>query len=145
MVNQAHMQWVWDTNNKRYLDLLAGIVTVSVGHCNPKVNAALKRQLDIVWHMSALFMYPSIGDYVKKLVAKMPGKLKVCLFTNSGSEANDIAMFIARLYTGRFDIVSLRNAYHGMSPYSMGMTCLGSWGSTVPTRFGTHQAMHPGK
>jgi alanine-glyoxylate transaminase/(R)-3-amino-2-methylpropionate-pyruvate transaminase len=92
LVNQAYKQWIWDSNGKRYLDLFAGIVTVSVGHCHPKVNAALANQIKNLWHTTSIYMYPSIHTYVQKLTNKMPGNLKVCLFTNSGSEANDLAM-----------------------------------------------------
>ena len=145
MVNQAHMQWIWDTNNKRYLDLFAGIVTVSVGHCHPKVNAALKSQIDKLWHTTSIYMYPGIDTYTRKLVDKMPGNLKVCMFANSGSEANDLAMYMARLYTGKFEILSLRNGYHGMSPYTMGLTSLNTWKFNVPTGFGVQQTMNPGK
>ena len=108
MVHQGYKQWLWDINGKRYLDMFAGIVTVSVGHCHPKVNAALKSQLDKLWHTTSIYMYPAVHEYTQKLIKKFPGNLKVCLFTNSGSEANDIAMYMARLHTGRFDIMSLR-------------------------------------
>ncbi len=83
-------------NGRRYLDLFAGIVTVSVGHCHPKVNAALQAQMNKLWHTTTIYMYPSINEYAQKLTSKMPGNLKVCLFTNSGSEANDLAMYMAR-------------------------------------------------
>lgn len=73
----------------------------------------------------------------------MPGRLKACLFVNSGSEANDLAMYLARLYTGRFEILSLRNAYHGMSPYTMGLTSLHTWKFSVPTGNGILQTMNP--
>ncbi len=109
------------------MDLFAGIVTVSVGHCHPKVNAALQAQMSKLWHTTTIYLYPSINEYAQKLVSKMPGNLKVCLFTNSGSEANDLAMYLARLHTGKFDILSLRNGYHGMSPYTMAITSLNTW------------------
>ena len=60
--------------------------------------------------------------YGKELAAKMPGDLKVCYFVNSGSEANDLAVLMARLYTGNFDMVALRNCYHGTSMGTMGLT-----------------------
>jgi alanine-glyoxylate transaminase/(R)-3-amino-2-methylpropionate-pyruvate transaminase len=108
MLHQGHKQWLFDIKGKRYLDLFAGIVTVGVGHCHPKVNAALHQQIDKLWHTTTIYMYPSIHEYAKKLASKFPGNLKVVLFANSGSEANDIAMYMARLYTGKFDILSLR-------------------------------------
>lgn len=64
---------------------------------------------------------------------------------NSGSEANDLAMHLARLYTGRYDLVTLRNGYHGMSSNTMGLTSQSIWKYNVPTGFGVHHAMNPGK
>ncbi|XP_035679075.1 alanine--glyoxylate aminotransferase 2, mitochondrial-like [Branchiostoma floridae] len=116
MVYQGHMQWLWDVHGQRYLDLFAGIVTVSVGHCHPKVKEAAKEQLDLLWHTTNVYMHPPIHEYAEKLTSYLPGDLKVCYFTNSGSEANDLALLMARLHTGSFDIISFRNAYHGCSP-----------------------------
>ena len=71
------MQWLWDQDNRRYLDLFGGIVTVSVGHCHPKVNAALHSQVEKLWHTTNIYYHPKIHEYAEKLVAKMPGNLKV--------------------------------------------------------------------
>jgi alanine-glyoxylate transaminase/(R)-3-amino-2-methylpropionate-pyruvate transaminase len=108
LIHQGHMQWLFDHTGKRYLDLFSGIVTVGVGHCHPKVNKALKDQVDRLWHTTNIYMHPAIHEYGKKLASKFPGKLKVTFFTNSGSEANELAVLMARLHTGNFDIVSLR-------------------------------------
>lgn len=142
-VHQGHMQYLWDTTGKRYLDLFAGIVTVSVGHCHPKVVAAAEKQMRKLWHTTNIYLHPEIHNYAEKLVSKLPGNLKVVYFTNSGSEANDLALFMARLYTGVFDAVSLRNAYHGASPYLMGVTALSTWRYNTPTGLGVQQAMNP--
>lgn len=142
-VHQGHMQYLWDTNGKRYLDLFAGIVTISVGHCHPKVNAAAEKQIHKLWHTTNIYLNQQIHDYAEKLVATLPGNLKVVYFTNSGSEANDLALFMSRLYTGVFDAVSLRNGYHGASPYLMGVTALSTWRYNTPTGFGMQQAMCP--
>ncbi|XP_071823300.1 alanine--glyoxylate aminotransferase 2, mitochondrial-like [Apostichopus japonicus] len=142
-VHQGHMQWLFDNEGRRYLDMFAGIVTVSVGHCHPKVNNALQDQMNRLWHTTNIYLHPKIHEYAEKLTAKMPGNLKVCLFVNSGSEANDLALHLARLHTGCFDVVSLRNAYHGMSPYLMGLTALSTWHYQVPRGFGMHNTMNP--
>lgn len=143
MIHQGHMQWLWDSEGRRYLDLFGGIVTVSVGHCHPKVNKALEDQLKLLWHTTNIYLHPRIHEYAEKLTAKLPGNLKVAYFVNSGSEANDLAMLMARMYTGRYDIVSLRNAYHGASPYLMGLTSLSTWRYQVPSGFGILQSMNP--
>lgn len=58
ILKKGYKQWLWDVNGKRYLDLFAGIVTVSVGHCHPKVNKALHEQIDKLWHTTSIYLYP---------------------------------------------------------------------------------------
>ena len=71
------MQWVWDYEGRRYLDMFGGIVTVSVGHCHPKVSGAIKSQLDTLWHTTQLYMHSPLHEYAQKLADTMPGNLKV--------------------------------------------------------------------
>src|SRR5204863_8748835 len=106
----------------RYLDGFGGIVTVSVGHCHPEVLAAATLQNETINHTTTIYLHPQIALYAKELAAKMPGNLKVCYFVNSGSEANDLAVLMARAYTQNYDVIALRNAYHGGSPSSMALT-----------------------
>lgn len=143
MITRGHMQYVWDQTGKRYLDMFAGIVTVSVGHCHPKVTKAAIDQLQKLWHVTNIYLHPNLAEYAKKLTDRFPGDLKVCYFCNSGSEANDLACLLARIYTGAFDIISLRNAYHGNSPYAMGLTGLSTWKQSFANGFGIHHAMNP--
>nr|XP_039265912.1 alanine--glyoxylate aminotransferase 2, mitochondrial-like [Styela clava] len=143
LATQGRMQWIWDQTGKRYLDLFAGIVTVSVGHCHPKVNEAAQKQMGKLWHTTAIYMTPPIYEFTEKLVATMPGDLKVCILANSGSEANDMALMLARIHTGAFDAISLRNAYHGAGPYTIGLTAHGTWKHSYANGFGIHHAMNP--
>lgn len=140
---QGHKQWLFDSTGRRYLDLFAGIVTVSVGHCHPRVNAALEAQMKKLWHTTMIYYYPPVREFTNKLLSKMPKHLDAVFFTNSGSEANDLALFLARLYTGRQDIVSLRHAYHGMSPYTMGITAVGTWRYNMSSAGGVQHTMNP--
>jgi len=73
----------------------------------------------------------------------MPGDLKVCYFVNSGSEANDLALMMARAYTGNYDVIALRNAYHGGNAGTMGVTAHSTWKFNVPHSFGVHHAIAP--
>lgn len=143
LIHEGHMQWLFDHTGKRYLDLFGGIVTVSVGHCHPKVNEAATQQMNKLWHTTNIYMYPTIHEYAERIAETLPGDLKVVYFVNSGSEANDLAMMMARLYTGSFDIVTLRNAYHGASPYCVGLTAHGSWKFGFANGFGIHTASNP--
>jgi len=143
MLVEGKMQYVWDDTGKRYLDGLGGIVTVSVGHCHPHVIAAGKKQSEIYQHSTTIYLHPNVGAFAEKLASKMPGDLKVCYFVNSGSEANDIALLMARAYTGNFDMIALRNAYHGGNASGMGLTAHSSWKYNVPHSFGVHHAIAP--
>jgi len=143
MVVEGKMQYVWDSTGKRYLDGLGGIVTVSVGHCHPHVVAAANHQNQLLQHSTTIYLNPNIGEYAEKLAAKMPGDLKCVYFVNSGSEANDLALLMARLYTGNYDVIALRNAYHGGNASGMGVTANSSWKFNVPHSFGVHHALSP--
>ncbi|KFM81710.1 Alanine--glyoxylate aminotransferase 2, mitochondrial, partial [Stegodyphus mimosarum] len=143
MITQGHMQWVWDDKGKRYLDMFGGIVTISVGHCHQVVTEAAVRQLNKLWHVTNIYLHPTLHEYAKKLTDHLPEDLKVCYFCNSGSEANDLACVLARLSTGAFEILSLRNSYHGDSPYVVGLCGIGTWKHCYPSGFGIHHVMNP--
>jgi len=143
MMVEGKMQYVWDENGRRYLDALGGIVTVSVGHCHPQVVEAANRQNELLQHSTTIYLQPNIAEYARALAAKMPGDLKVCYFVNSGSEANDLALLMARVYTGNYDVIALRNAYHGGSNVTMGLTSHRTWKFNVPHSFGVHHAITP--
>jgi alanine-glyoxylate transaminase/(R)-3-amino-2-methylpropionate-pyruvate transaminase len=143
MLVEGKMQYVWDDTGKRYLDGLAGIVTISVGHCHPQVVAAATRQNETLQHSTTIYLHPNIGEYAEKLASKLPGDLKVCYFVNSGSEANDLALLMARLFTGNYDVIALRNAYHGGNSSGMSVTAHSTWKFNVPHSFGVHHALAP--
>jgi len=143
MMVEGKMQYVWDETGRRYLDALGGIVTVSVGHCHPDVVEAARRQNETLQHSTTIYLQPNVAEYAQKLAEKMPGDLKVCYFVNSGSEANDLALLMARAYTGNYDVIALRNAYHGGNALTMGLTSHRTWKFNVPHSFGVHHAMTP--
>jgi len=143
MLVEGKMQYVWDESGKRYLDALGGIVTVSVGHCHPHVVDVAHRQNETLQHSTTIYLHPNIAQYAQALATKMPGDLKVCYFVNSGSEANDLALLMARAYTGNYDVIALRNAYHGGNAVTMGLTSHRTWKFNVPHSFGVHHAITP--
>jgi alanine-glyoxylate transaminase/(R)-3-amino-2-methylpropionate-pyruvate transaminase len=143
MLVEGSMQYVWDESGKRYLDGLGGIVTVSVGHCHPHVVAAANKQNEIYQHSTTIYLHPNIAQYAEKLASKLPGDLKACYFVNSGSEANDLALLMARAYTQNYDVIALRNAYHGGNASTMGVTAHSNWKYNVPHSFGFHHALAP--
>ncbi len=143
MIVEGKGQYVFDETGRRYLDGFAGIVTVSVGHCHPRVVAAANAQNQLLQHTSTIYLHPNLPVYAAALAEKMPGNLKVVYFVNSGSEANDLAILMARAYTQNYDVVALRNAYHGGSSGTMGLTAHSTWKFNVPHSFGVHHALAP--
>ena len=143
MLVEGRGQYVFDDKGRRYLDGLGGIVTVSVGHCHPHVVEAARRQNETLQHSTTIYLHPNIAQYAEKLASKMPGDLKCCYFVNSGSEATDLALLMARAYTGNFDVIALRNGYHGGNMSAMGLTGHSNWKFNVPHNFGVHHAIAP--
>ena len=143
MLVEGAMQYMWDETGRRYLDAIGGIVTVSVGHCHPHVVAAANKQNELLQHSTTLYLHPNVTQYAEKLASKMPGDLKVCYFVNSGSEANDLALLMARASTGNYDVIALRHGYHGGNASGMGMTAQSNWKYNVPHSFGVHHALSP--
>ena len=145
MIVEGYMQYLYDETGRRYLDLFAGIVTVSVGHCHPKVVARVRNQMETLQHTTTIYLHPNMPLFAKKLASKMPAGLDVTYFVNSGSEANDLAVTMARLFTGHQDVVAVRNGYHGGSPSAMGLTSHHSWKFPVSGEAGgrVHHAINP--
>ncbi|HMO62377.1 MAG TPA: aspartate aminotransferase family protein [Ferruginibacter sp.] len=106
---------MWDANGKAYLDLIAGISVCNVGHCHPAVVAAINQQLENYIHLMVygeLVQSPQV-QYAQALVQHLPTTLNSIFFTASGSEATEGAMKLAKRYTGRTQIISFKNSYHG--------------------------------
>ena len=143
MIVDGHMQYLFDETGRRYLDLLAGIVTISCGHCHPKVVEQTRDQLERLQHTTTIYLHPLMGELAKKLAEKMPDGLDVTYFVNSGSEANDLAITMARLYTGHHDVLALRNAYHGGTSSAMGLTSHHTWKYPLPQGSGVHHVENP--
>ncbi|XP_022761431.1 alanine--glyoxylate aminotransferase 2 homolog 3, mitochondrial-like [Durio zibethinus] len=138
----GRMQYLFDDKGRRYLDAFGGIATVSCGHCHPEVVDAIVNQTKRLQHSTVLYFNHTITDFAEAIANKLPGNLKVVFFTNSGTEANELALMMARLYTGCHDIISLRNAYHGNAAGTMGVTGQSNWKFNV-IQSGVHHALNP--
>lgn len=106
---------MWDAAGKEYIDLIAGISVCNIGHCHPAVIDAIKNQVDDYMHIMVygeLVENPQVA-YAKALTDHLPAALNAVFYTASGSEATEGAMKLAKRYTGRTEIVSFKNSYHG--------------------------------
>jgi 4-aminobutyrate aminotransferase-like enzyme len=115
-------QFLYDEKGDEYLDMFAGIVTVSVGHCHPKVTQATINQMQTLQHTSTIFMTQPMVDLAEKLAEITPGDLSKSFITNSGTEANEAAISMARIASGRHEVLVLKHSYHGMSHLTSSMT-----------------------
>ncbi len=127
VIERGEGMHVWDDQGNRYLDCFGGVLTVSIGHANPDVNRAIHEQVDKVSHTSTLYISKPATELAKEVARVTPGKLTRSFFTNSGSEADETAMLLARLYTGRQELIALRHAYHGRTMLSMSAAGHSTW------------------
>nr|XP_031323848.1 ethanolamine-phosphate phospho-lyase isoform X2 [Camelus dromedarius] len=118
---RAQRQYMFDEKGEQYLDCINNVA--HVGHCHPEVVKAAQRQMELL-NTNSRFLHDNVVEYAKRLSATLPDKLSVCYFTNSGSEANDLALRLARQFRGHQDVITLDHAYHGhlsslieISPY----------------------------
>jgi 4-aminobutyrate aminotransferase len=118
---------VWDDQGNKYLDCFGGVLTVSVGHANPKVNEALINQVNAISHTSTLYCNKPQSDLAEKLYQITPSRLKKSFFTNSGTEADDTAVHAAKTFTGRHEIVVLRHSYAGRSATALSTMGHSTW------------------
>jgi acetylornithine/N-succinyldiaminopimelate aminotransferase len=112
--------YVYDENNKRYLDFTSGIAVTSLGHCHPEAVSALKEQSEKIWHTSNLFKIEQQEILAETLVKETP--LDLVFFCNSGAEANEAAIKLAKKYTGKNKIITFKDSFHGRTFGSMSAT-----------------------
>lgn len=144
ILKRAEMQYVYDENDKKYLDCLAQNLCISVGHCHPFVNSEAKKQIDAMVHCTTMYYQAVPAHFAEELVGKMPaGEDWVVHFVNSGAEANDLAVLMARLFTGNYEILSLRNSFHGLHFGAMALTGVKTCRHEVPLAGGITHVHNP--
>ncbi len=134
---------VWDVDGREYLDLFAGILTTSVGHCNPRVIGAVTEQMKRLGHVSTLYATEVQVEAARKLAEIASGALRRTFFSNSGTEAIETALMMACLATGRSEIIALRVAYHGRSFMASNVTAHSGWRPLATSVAGVHHAKAP--
>ncbi|MFA3915431.1 aspartate aminotransferase family protein [Ruegeria hyattellae] len=121
-------QYLWDADGRKYTDMLGMNVCISVGHSHPRVVAAAMEQAQTLTHCTTMFYHPTPAHLAEELAATMPrGHDWVVHLTNSGAEAIDLAMTMARTYTGNLDLLALRTAYHGPTAAAQSITGIAGW------------------
>ena len=137
-------QYLWDELDNKLIDLLAMNVCISVGHAHDEVNRAAREQAQDLVHCTTMFHHPVPAHFAEELAATMPpGYDWVAHFTNSGSEAIDLALMIARSYTGNRDIISLQSGYHGPTFGGQSVTGISDFRHEVGLLGGVHFVVTP--
>lgn len=122
-VVQAHGTTITGSDGKTYLDCFSGISVVNAGHGHPKVIAAAKAQMDKLVHCSTYIYYsPTAGLLAKRLAEITPGKLQKTFFANSGAEAVEGAMRLAKQFTGKKELIALTQSFHGRTVGTLSVT-----------------------
>jgi alanine-glyoxylate transaminase / (R)-3-amino-2-methylpropionate-pyruvate transaminase len=144
LIQRGEMQYLYDQRGKRYLDCLAQNLTISVGHRHPRVMAEVSRQMEDLLHCTTMYLNPVPGHAAEELVARLPaGQDWVVHYVNSGAEAIDLALLMARVYTRNFDIIALRNSFHGLHFSAMAVTGMAACRQPIPSAPGVLHTDNP--
>ena len=136
-------QYLWDEEGNCYLDCLSQNLCVSVGYNNPAVTAAVRHQAGQLQHCTTMFFHPTPAHFAEELTRTMPPGDWVVHFTNSGAEAIDMALLLARAYTGNSDVISLQGSYHGATFGAQSLTGISDFRHNVPLLSGIQFAPAP--
>ena len=137
--------YVYDEKGNEYLDAIGGIVCISVGHNHPKIKETLIEMLkdDEIQHTSTIYINHHAAELTKKIISEAPKDLDKCSFTNSGSEANELAFMAARHATGETMVVNLRHGYHGGTSGTLANCGHNTWRFKAQPVASTTSAMEP--
>src|SRR5437588_477979 len=123
VVERAAGAIIYGADGKEYLDCFAGISVSNVGHCHPRVVAAAQRQTATLIHCASYVYYaPPVGELAERLARITPGRLQKTFFCNSGAEAVEGAIRLARTYSGKSEIISLQMGFHGRTNATLAVT-----------------------
>ncbi len=132
-------QYLWDEQGNQYLDCLSQNLCISIGYNNPAVTAAVQHQAEQIQHCTTMFFHPVPAHFAEELTSKMPaGEEWVVHFVNSGAEAIDFALLLARSHTGNHDVISLANSYHGATLGAQSVTGISDFRHNVALPGGIH-------
>ncbi|MCA8979789.1 MAG: aspartate aminotransferase family protein [Planctomycetes bacterium] len=134
---------VRDLDGREYLDFFGGILTVSVGHCEPRVVGAIQAQAARLGHVSTLYPTVPIVELAERIARITPGKLSKTMFTCSGTEADETAVMLAQVCTGATELIALRHGYSGRSMLAQSLTAHSPWRAVPSQIAGIKHAMSP--
>lgn len=114
--------WIWDEGGNRYLDFSSQLMNTNIGHQHPKLVAAIKEQADTLCTIAPFHATPARSEAARVIADLAPGDLDMVFFTNGGAEANENAIRMAKLHTGRHKVLATYRSYHGATAGSISLT-----------------------
>ena len=124
---RGEMQYLYDSEGRKYLDCFAGVSVINCGHCNPEITEKVCRQVNTLQHVCNIYLTENMLLLAERLAEVTPGKLQKSFFCSTGSEANEGAALLASIYTGSNEFISLRNGLHGRTKLGMSLTGIQMW------------------
>ncbi|MFZ8763471.1 aspartate aminotransferase family protein [Enterococcus diestrammenae] len=140
---KGEMQYLFDSEGKKYLDFYAGVSVMNCGHSNPAIINPVIDQIQDLQHVCNIYLTENGVNLAEKLAEVTPGDLKRTFFVNSGTEANEGALLMAQLYTEAHEFIALDLGLHGRTQLTMSLTGIGMWRTTDTPNGGIHFARNP--
>lgn len=137
---RGSMSHLYDAEGKEYLDFFAGVSVMNCGHSNPEILSQTIKQMETLQHTTTIYLTEPIVQLAEKIHRIIPGNLGRSFFVNSGSEANEGALLLAKLHTGNSEFIALNHGLHGRTALTMAVTGIGMWRTDPTPAGGVHFA-----
>ncbi|MBQ7477574.1 MAG: aspartate aminotransferase family protein [Selenomonadaceae bacterium] len=124
---RGEMQYLYDSEGRKYLDCFAGVSVMNCGHCNPEITKKVCEQVTNLQHVCNIYLTENFVNLAERLAEVTPGDLRKTFFCSTGSEANEGAALLASIYTGSSEFIALRNGLHGRTKLGMSLTGIQMW------------------
>jgi 4-aminobutyrate aminotransferase len=124
---KGEMQYLYDSEGRKYLDCFAGVSVINCGHCNPEITAKVCQQVKTLQHVCNIYLTENFVNLAERLAQVTPGDLQKSFFCSTGTEANEGSALLATIYTGSSEFIALRNGLHGRTKLTMSLTGIGMW------------------
>ena len=140
---KGSMQYLYDSEGRKYLDCFAGVSVINCGHCNPEITKKVCSQVETLQHVCNIYLTENFVNLAEKLAEVTPGDLQKSFFCSTGTEANEGSLLLASIYTGSSEFIALQNGLHGRTKLTMSLTGIGMWRTDPNPVGGIHFAPNP--
>lgn len=124
---KGEMQYLYDSEGRKYLDCFAGVSVINCGHCNPEISSKVAKQVQTLQHVCNIYLTENFVNLAERLAQVTPGDIQKTFFCSTGTEANEGSCLLAEIYTKSSEFIALRNGLHGRTKLTMSLTGIGMW------------------